>query len=111
MLIDTESSVDVLFCSTYSQMELPPTVLKLVIYEFACCSMQPFGGVELLVTVGSRLAQVTILTNFLVVDALFIYNAIIGQPTLNSWKVSYVDPIKAKPSCYLARSSASVSAT
>lgn len=46
--------------------------------------MQPFGGVELLVTVGSHLTQVTVSTNFLIVDAPFIYNAIIGQPTLNA---------------------------
>ena len=48
--------------------------------------MQPVGTVTLPVVVGSYPQQITRSVNFLVVDCLSSYNAIIGRPTLNSWK-------------------------
>ena len=48
--------------------------------------MQPIGIVTLPVVVGSYPQQVTKSVNFLVVDCSSSYNAIIGRPTLNSWK-------------------------
>ena len=48
--------------------------------------MQPVGTVTLPVVVGAYLQQVARDMNFLVVDCLSSYNAIIGKPTLNSWK-------------------------
>ena len=48
--------------------------------------MQPVGTVTLPVVVGSYPQQITKLVNFLVVDCSSSYNAIIGRPTLNSWK-------------------------
>ena len=49
--------------------------------------MQPVGTITLPVVVGAHPQQVTRNVNFLVVDCLSSYNAIIGGPTLNSWKV------------------------
>ena len=49
--------------------------------------MQPIGTVTLPVVVGSYPQQITKSDNFLVVDCSSSYNAIIGRPTLNSWKV------------------------
>ena len=49
--------------------------------------MQPVGTVTLPVVVGSYPQQITKSVNFLVVDCSSSYNAIIGRPTLNSWKV------------------------
>ena len=48
--------------------------------------VQPIGIVTLPVVVGSYPQQVTKSVNFLVVDCSSSYNAIIGRPTLNSWK-------------------------
>ena len=49
--------------------------------------MQPVGTIMLLVVVGAYSQQVTRNINFLVVDCSSSYNAIIGRPTLNNWKV------------------------
>ncbi|XP_065622631.1 uncharacterized protein LOC136064616 [Quercus suber] len=48
--------------------------------------LQPVGSISLPVTVGAYPQQVTKEVNFLVIDCSFSYNAIIGRPTLNSWK-------------------------
>ena len=49
--------------------------------------MQSIGTITLPVVVGSYPQQITREVNFLVVDCSSSYNAIIGRPTLNSWKV------------------------
>lgn len=67
-------------------MGLPPNILKPIdapLYDFSSLS----GGVKLLVIAGSHPDQATVLTNFLVVDTLGIYNSIISKPTLNALKV------------------------
>ena len=48
--------------------------------------VQPVGTVTLPVVVGAYPQQVAKNVNFLVVDCSSFYNAIIGKPTLNSWK-------------------------
>ena len=48
----------------------------------------PLGAITLSVTVGDYLLQITQDVTFLVVDYSFAYNGILGQPTLNSWKVA-----------------------
>ena len=47
--------------------------------------VQPAGAISLPV-VGAYPQKITKNVNFLVVDCLSSYNAIIGRPTLNSWK-------------------------
>lgn len=93
VLIDTKSSVDVLFRSAYNQMGLLPTILKpvdVLLYEFSSHSIRPSGGVELLVTANNHHTQATILTNFLVMVTSSVYNTIIRRPTLNTLQaVSY----------------------
>ena len=48
--------------------------------------MYPLGTVTLPVTVGDYLQQITKDIAFLVVDYSSAYYAILGRPTLNSWK-------------------------
>ena len=48
--------------------------------------MQPVGTITIPIVVGSYPQQITREVNFLVVDCTSSYNAIIGRPTLNSWK-------------------------
>ena len=49
--------------------------------------VQLVGIISLPVVVGAYPQQITRNVNFLVVDCLSSYNAIIGRLTLNSWKV------------------------
>ena len=53
---------------------------------FGGMKVQPLGIVTLPMVVGAYPQQITKEVNFLVVDCLSSYNAIIGRPTLNSWK-------------------------
>ena len=46
----------------------------------------PLGVVTLTVTMGDYPQQITKEVTFLVVDCSSSYNAILGRPTLNSWK-------------------------
>ena len=47
----------------------------------------PLGAIILSVVVGDYPQQITKDVTFLMVDCLSAYNAILGRPTLNSWKV------------------------
>ena len=49
--------------------------------------VQPMGTISLSVVVGAYPRQITKDVNFLVIDCSSSYNAIIGRPILNSWKV------------------------
>ena len=64
---------------------LVPTNAPLV--GFGDTKVYPIGAVTLLITVGDYLQQITKDVTFLVVDCSSTYNAILGKPTLNSWKV------------------------
>ena len=48
----------------------------------------PLGAVTLSVMVGDYPQQITKDVTFLVVDCSSAYSAILGQPTLNSWKAA-----------------------
>ena len=48
--------------------------------------VQPVGTISLPVVVGAYPQQITKSVDFLVVNCSSSYNAIIGRPTLNSWK-------------------------
>ena len=53
---------------------------------FGGTKVYPLGTVILPVTIGDYPQQITRDDTFLVVDCSSTYNAIIGRPTLNSWK-------------------------
>ena len=53
---------------------------------FGGTKVYPLGTVILPVTIGDYPQQITRDDTFLVVDCSSAYNAIIGRPTLNSWK-------------------------
>ena len=54
---------------------------------FGGMKVQPVGTIMLPMVVRAYPQQITKEVNFLVVDCSSSYNAIIGRPTLNSWKV------------------------
>ena len=63
---------------------LVPTNAPLV--GFGGTKVYPLGAVTLLVTIGNYPQQITRDVTYLIVDYSSTYNAIIEQPTLNSWK-------------------------
>ena len=65
--------------------QLIPTNTPLV--GFGGTKVYPLGAVMLPATVGDYLQQIIKDVTFLIVDRSSAYNAILGRPTLNSWKV------------------------
>ncbi|XP_075654897.1 uncharacterized protein LOC142625074 [Castanea sativa] len=89
VLVDNDNSVDILYYPALQQMRigrerLIPTGAPLV--GFRGTRAYPIGAITLLVTVGDYTQQITKDVTFLVVDYSSAYNAILGHPTLNSWK-------------------------
>ena len=89
VLVDNGSSVDVLYYLAFQQMNLGRDQLRLVyspLVGFGGMKVQPVGTITLPMVVGAHPQQVTRNVKFLVVDCSSSYNAIIGRPTLKSWK-------------------------
>ena len=89
VLVDNGSSADILYYPAFQLMRLGRDLLRLacsLLIGFGGMKVQPVGTVTLPVVVGSYPQQITKSVNFLVVDCSSSYNAIIGRPTLNSWK-------------------------
>ena len=89
VLVDNGSSAYILYYPAFQQIRLGRDQLRPVntpLVGFGGMKVQPVGTVTLPVVVGAYPQQVSKDVNFLVVDCLSSYNAIIGRPTLNSWK-------------------------
>ena len=89
VVVDNRSTADILYYSTFQQMRidrkrLVPTNALLVGFERT--KVYPLGVVMLPITVGDYPEQITKDVTFLVVDCSSTYTAILGQPTLSSWK-------------------------
>ena len=89
VLVDNGSSADILYYPAFQQMRLGRDLLRPAcspLIGFEGMKVYLVGIVTLPVVVGSYPRQITKSVNFLVVDCSSSYNAIIGKPTLNSWK-------------------------
>ena len=89
VLVDNGSSADILYYPAFQQMRIDkerliPTNTPLVGFEGT--KVFPLGAITLFVMVGNYPQQITKDVTFLVVDCSSAYNAILGRPTLNSWK-------------------------
>ncbi|XP_075636773.1 uncharacterized protein LOC142609012 [Castanea sativa] len=90
VLVDIRSSVDILYYPTFQQMRIGRKQLipaNAPLAGFGETIVYPLGAVTLSVTVSDYPQQITRDVTFLVVDYSSAYNAILGHPTLNSWKV------------------------
>jgi len=90
VLVDNESFTDILYYLAFQQMRiererLVPTNAPFV--GFGGTRVYPFDAVTLPITVGDYTQKITKDVTFFVVDRSFAYNAILGRPTLNLWKV------------------------
>ena len=89
VLVDNGSSTDILYYPAFQQMRLGRDQLRPVnspLVGFGGMKVHPVGTISLSVVVRAYPRQIIKDVNFLVVDCSSSYNAIIGRPTLNSWK-------------------------
>ena len=89
-LINNGSSADILDYPVFQQMRIDrersiPTNAPLV--GFGGTRVFPLGAITISVTAGDYTQQITTNVTFLMVNYSSAYNAILGQSTLNSWKV------------------------
>ena len=88
-MVDNSSFADILYYPAFQQMRINRERLVLTnapLVRFGGTKVYPLGAVTLPVTIGDYPQQITRDVTFLFVNCSSAYNAIIGRPTLNSWK-------------------------
>ena len=89
VLVDNGSSADIFYYPAFQQMRIDRKRListNSPLVGFGGTRVFPLGTVTLSMTVGDYHQQITKNVTILVVDYSSTYNAILGWPTLNSWK-------------------------
>ena len=89
VLVNNGSSADIQYYPAFQQMGIGRKRLiltKAPLVGFGGTMVLPLGAVALSVVVGDYPQQIANDVTFLVVDCSSTYNAILGRPTLNSWK-------------------------
>lgn len=85
VLVDTGSSVNILYKSSLERMDLSSKDLEpcnQTIYNFLGEDMTPSGMIKLPITAGTLPLSKTVLESFIVVDCPSAYNAIMGRPIM-----------------------------
>ncbi|GAA0166162.1 hypothetical protein LIER_21383 [Lithospermum erythrorhizon] len=99
MLVDTGSSVDILYIITFDKLQLPRSIIQLLstpLTGFTGHSINAMGVVPLDFTVGSGSKVTTIRAQFTVVDIEDqSYNGLIGRPILMALR-AIVSPVHLK---------------
>lgn len=88
VLVDSGSSVKILFQEAFSHMQLERAQLEDIttpLFNFIGYAVSPNGQITFPLTLGDGLTTKTIMAQFLVVDALSTYNGILGHPCLISF--------------------------
>ena len=85
ILVDTGSSVSVMFAEAFNELQVPAHLLDRSITPLVSFSgdvVQPIGSIHLPISIGAAPQRTTITTPFLIVDCPTAYNVIIGRPAL-----------------------------
>lgn len=91
VLVDNGSLRDILYYLAFQQMKIDKELLcptNIPLIGFGGMKVLPVGTIFLPVVVGTYPQHITKEVNFLIIDCSSSYNAIIGRPTLNSWRVA-----------------------
>ena len=89
VLVDNGSSANILYYPAFQQMGIGwerLITMNAPLVGFGGIRVLPLGVIILSVVVGDYPQQIANDVTFLVVDCSSAYNAILGLPTLNSWK-------------------------
>ena len=89
VLIDNESSADIIVASAFDKMGIGREKLEPVntpLRGFSGERVLPLGSIQLVLTLGDPPCQATTMARFLVVDAPSTYNMLLGRPSLNAIK-------------------------
>ncbi|KAL2231186.1 UNVERIFIED_CONTAM: hypothetical protein Sindi_1713000 [Sesamum indicum] len=89
VLIDSGSSVDIIFTNVLRKMELSELKLKPVqtpLVGFGGSEVVPEGLIDLPVSIGEEPQRKTCIVRFFVVDSPFAYNVVFGRPGLNKFR-------------------------
>ena len=91
VLIDNESSADIIYLLAFQKMKLNKERLRLftsLLVSFTRDWVVPKGIIKLTIIVGTYPAQVSKEIDFLMVDCPSTYNVILGRPTLNKLRAA-----------------------
>ena len=91
VLVDNRSSFNILYHPTFQQMRIGKEwlmPLDILLVGFGWTKVMLVRSVTLLVTIGTYPQQITKDVTFLVMNCSLAYNAIIGWPMLNVWRVA-----------------------
>ncbi|CAL9018622.1 unnamed protein product, partial [Prunus brigantina] len=90
ILVDTGSSVSVMFAEAFNELQVPSHLLDRSITPLVSFSgevVQPIGSIHLPISIGAAPQRRTITTPFLIIDCPTVYNVILGRPAMAQMKV------------------------
>ncbi|CAL8992900.1 unnamed protein product [Prunus brigantina] len=90
ILVDTGSSVSVMFAEAFNELQVPSHLLNRSITPLVSFSgevVQPIGSIHLPISIGAAPQRRTITTPFLIIDRPTAYNVILGRPAMAEMKV------------------------
>ena len=90
VLVNNESSTDIIFVSSFDKMVIGMEKLELVnahLRGFSKERVLPLGSIQLVLTLGDPPCHDTTVVMFLIVDAPSAYNILLGKPSLNVVRV------------------------
>ncbi|CAL8991177.1 unnamed protein product, partial [Prunus brigantina] len=89
ILVDTGSSVSVMFAEAFNELQVPSHLLDRSITPLVSFSgevVQPIGSIHLPISIGAAPQRRTITTPFLIIDCPTAYNVILGRPAMAEMK-------------------------
>ncbi|CAL2239909.1 unnamed protein product [Prunus armeniaca] len=90
ILVDTGSSVSVMFVDAFNDLQIPSYLLDrniTLLVSFSGDVVQLIGSIHLPISIGAAPQRTTVTIPFLIIDCPTVYNVILGCPTMTQMKV------------------------